>query len=196
MAGWTFPGGPTVSLGININPHLYTTSTTTSTYTTSIPLHSVLFPSLANFSTKCGCLNLTLSQLWDNKESVQWSEEWLTVVTIDGTLTGTFLVEKLMRQIVILLHEKKIVSNSSIQVSGWLAGWHWHCLFLINISMSLRGTIINTTKVLPITHIVLPLIGTPGTSWNSFFLVNNSPAQSQIPPHTHRSRYQHSHMKI
>ena len=88
-------------------------------YTTSTPLlHSVLFPSLANFSTKCGCLNLTLSQLWDNKESVQWSEEWLTVVTIDGTLTGTFLVEKLMRQIVILLHEKKIVSNSSIQVSG------------------------------------------------------------------------------
>ena len=60
----------------------------------SITLHSpqsTLFPSMANFSTKSGCLNLTLSQLLDNKESVQWSEEWLTVVTIGGTLTGSFL---------------------------------------------------------------------------------------------------------
>ena len=37
-------------------------------------------------------------------------------------LDWQFFGWKLMRQIVILLHEKKIVSNSSIQVSGWLVG--------------------------------------------------------------------------
>lgn len=52
--------------------------------------------------------------------------------------------------IVILLRErKKMVSNSSIQVSGWLT------LFIFdNIWMCLLSTIINTTKVLPITPIL------------------------------------------
>ena len=79
---------------------------------------------------KIRSLNLTLSQILDNKESVQWSGEWLRIVTIDGTLTGSFLAGKLMRRIVILLHEKKMVSNM-VQFRSVDDGWQSHCLFLI-----------------------------------------------------------------